>query len=34
MKAFVLGTGNMGLRYAAGMSKCKLFKKGNIMVID
>lgn len=34
MKVLVIGAGNMGLTYAKGMSKSKLLKKKNIMVID
>ncbi|UMB54238.1 pyrroline-5-carboxylate reductase [Lutibacter sp. A64] len=34
MKVLVIGAGNMGLTYAEGMSKSKLLKKKNIMVID
>lgn len=34
MKVLVLGAGNMGLTYAEGMSKSKLLKKKNIMVLD
>lgn len=34
MRVLVIGAGNMGLTYAEGMSKSKLLKKRNIMVID
>src|SRR5680860_761299 len=34
MKVLVIGAGNMGLTYAEGMSKSKLLKKKNIMVMD
>ena len=34
MKVLVIGAGNMGLTYAKGMSKSKLLKKENIMVLD
>ncbi|MCJ7468277.1 MAG: pyrroline-5-carboxylate reductase, partial [Maribacter sp.] len=34
MKVLVIGAGNMGLTYAEGMSKSKLLKKENIMVMD
>lgn len=34
MRVLVLGAGNMGLTYAEGMSKSKLLKKRNIMVLD
>ncbi|MDD7887037.1 pyrroline-5-carboxylate reductase [Flavivirga sp. 57AJ16] len=34
MKVLVIGAGNMGLTYAQGMSKSKLLKKKNIMVLD
>lgn len=34
MKILVIGAGNMGLTYAKGMSKSKLLKKDNIMVLD
>ena len=34
MKVLVIGAGNMGLIYAEGMSKSKLLKKRNIMVLD
>ncbi|GAL66660.1 pyrroline-5-carboxylate reductase [Jejuia pallidilutea] len=34
MKVLVIGAGNMGLTYAEGMSKSKLLKKKNIMVLD
>lgn len=34
MKVLVIGAGNMGLTYAEGMSKSKLLKKQNIMVLD
>lgn len=34
MRVLVLGAGNMGLTYAEGMSKSKLMKKKNIMVLD
>ena len=34
MKILVIGAGNMGLTYAEGMSKYKLLKKKNIMVLD
>lgn len=34
MKVLVIGAGNMGLTYAQGMSKSKLLKKRNIMVVD
>lgn len=34
MKVLVVGAGNMGLTYAEGMSKSKLLKKENIMVLD
>ncbi|TPN84502.1 pyrroline-5-carboxylate reductase [Aquimarina algicola] len=34
MKILVIGVGNMGLTYAEGMSKSKLLKKKNIMVLD
>lgn len=34
MKVLVIGAGNMGLTYAEGMSKSKLLKKRNIMVLD
>ncbi|WP_159951088.1 pyrroline-5-carboxylate reductase [Polaribacter septentrionalilitoris] len=34
MKILVIGAGNMGLTYAEGMSKSKLLKKKNIMVLD
>lgn len=34
MKVLVIGAGNMGLTYANGMSKSKLLKKRNIMVLD
>lgn len=34
MKILVIGAGNMGLTYAKSMSKLKLLKKNNIMVLD
>ncbi len=34
MKVLVIGAGNMGLTYAEGISKSKLLKKKNIMVLD
>lgn len=34
MKILVIGAGNMGLTYADGMSKSKLLKKKNIMILD
>lgn len=34
MKVLVIGAGNMGLTYATGMSRSKLLKKRNIMVLD
>lgn len=34
MKVLVIGAGNMGLTYATGMSRSKMLKKGNIMVLD
>ena len=34
MKVLVIGAGNMGLTYAEGMSKSRLLKKRNIMVLD
>ena len=34
MRILVIGAGNMGLTYAEGMSKSKLLKKRNIMVLD
>ncbi|WP_100612033.1 pyrroline-5-carboxylate reductase [Confluentibacter lentus] len=34
MKILVIGAGNMGLTYAEGMSKSRLLKKKNIMVLD
>lgn len=34
MKVLVIGAGNMGLTYANGMSRSKLLKKRNIMVLD
>jgi pyrroline-5-carboxylate reductase len=34
MKVLVIGAGNMGLTYAEGMSKSKLLKNKNIMVLD
>jgi pyrroline-5-carboxylate reductase len=34
MKVLVIGAGNMGLTYAQGMSKSRLLKKKNIMVLD
>ena len=34
MTVLVIGAGNMGLTYAEGMSKSKLLKKKNIMVLD
>lgn len=34
MKVLVIGAGNMGLTYAQGMSKSKLLKKKNIMILD
>ncbi|AXP79223.1 Pyrroline-5-carboxylate reductase [Mariniflexile rhizosphaerae] len=34
MKVLVIGAGNMGLTYAEGMSKSRLLKKKNIMVLD
>ncbi|WP_296312799.1 pyrroline-5-carboxylate reductase [Winogradskyella sp. UBA3174] len=34
MKILVIGAGNMGLAYAEGISKSKLLKKKNIMVLD
>ncbi|MFS4415272.1 pyrroline-5-carboxylate reductase [Maribacter sp. 2307ULW6-5] len=34
MKILVIGAGNMGLTYAEGMSKSKLLKRHNIMVLD
>ena len=34
MKILVIGAGNMGLTYAESMSKSKLIKKSNIMVLD
>ncbi|MDC6389121.1 pyrroline-5-carboxylate reductase [Maribacter sp. PR1] len=34
MKILVIGAGNMGLTYAEGMSKSKLLKRRNIMVLD
>jgi pyrroline-5-carboxylate reductase len=34
MKVLVIGVGNMGLTYAEGMSKSRLLKKRNIMVLD
>lgn len=34
MKVLVIGAGNMGLTYATGMSKSKILRKRNIMVLD
>lgn len=34
MKILVIGAGNMGFTYAQGMSKSKLLKKKNIMILD
>jgi pyrroline-5-carboxylate reductase len=34
MKVLVIGAGNMGLTYAEGISKSKLLKKKNIMILD
>ncbi|CDF80043.1 pyrroline-5-carboxylate reductase [Formosa agariphila KMM 3901] len=34
MKLLVIGAGNMGLTYAEAMSKSKLLKKRNIMILD
>ena len=34
MKVLVIGAGNMGLTYAQGMSKSKLLRKRNIMILD
>ena len=34
MKVLVIGAGNMGLTYATGMSRSKMLKKRNIMVLD
>jgi pyrroline-5-carboxylate reductase len=34
MKVLVIGAGDMGLTYAEGMSKSKLLKKKNIMMLD
>jgi pyrroline-5-carboxylate reductase len=34
MKILVIGAGNMGLTYAQAMSKSKLLKKRNIMILD
>lgn len=34
MKVLVIGAGNMGLTYAEGMSKSRLLKQRNIMVLD
>lgn len=34
MKVLVIGAGNMGLTYAQGMSRSKLLKKRNIMILD
>ena len=34
MRVLLIGAGNMGLTYAEGMSKSKLLKKRNIMVLD
>ncbi len=34
MKVLVVGAGNMGLTYAEGMSRSKLLKRRNIMVLD
>lgn len=34
MRILIIGAGNMGLTYAEGMSKSKLLKKKNIMVLD
>lgn len=34
MKVLVIGAGNMGLTYAEGMSRSKLLKRKNIMVLD
>lgn len=34
MRVLVIGAGNMGLTYAEGMTKSKLLKKRNIMVLD
>lgn len=34
MRILVIGAGNMGLTYATGMSKSKILKKHNIMVLD
>ena len=34
MKVLVIGAGNMGLTYAEAMSKSKLLKKRNVMILD
>lgn len=34
MKVLVIGAGNMGLTYAEAMSKSKLLKKRNLMILD
>lgn len=34
MKVLVIGAGNMGLTYAESMSKSKLLKKRNLMILD
>ena len=34
MRVLVIGAGNMGLTYATGMSKSRMLKKRNIMVLD
>lgn len=34
MRVLVIGAGNMGLTYAEGMTRSKLLKKRNIMVLD
>ncbi|TYP72166.1 pyrroline-5-carboxylate reductase [Aquimarina intermedia] len=34
MKVLVIGAGNMGLTYAEAMSKSKILKKRNIMILD
>ncbi|RPD90722.1 pyrroline-5-carboxylate reductase [Aureibaculum marinum] len=34
MKVLVIGAGNMGLTYAEGMSKSKMLKKNQIMILD
>ncbi|SHJ34767.1 pyrroline-5-carboxylate reductase [Arenibacter nanhaiticus] len=34
MKVLVIGAGNMGLTYAQAMSKSKLLKKRNLMILD